>query len=360
MNDQVHPDDAGFLALVKHMITWRKPIIGITIVAIIAAVVFTMPQFYPPKFESVGIFYPTASTSISKALLATDLSGRQDALKFGEEEEAEQLLQILESDIIFNKMQEKYNLMERYRIDDDESYRLTKLSKKFYTNVKFRRNEHMAIEVSVQDEDRNVASKMCADIMELMDSVKTEIIKQRANEALQIVGDQYKRKEKEIKLLEDSLTALGKLGIINYEEQAASVSDALDKAKAAYYAAVGEYREGDKHVIAMAKRLEDVQGDYDRLGRYGGNWLSIKEGLVLELEQFKLLKEKYEQARVDVERKLTYKFVTNYPYPAEKKSKPVRSLIVTVSALSTFIFSALLFILYEIFRKNKKWLVQSK
>ena len=360
MNDQVHPDDTGFLVIVKHVITWRKPILGITALAILAAVIFTMPKFYPPEFESVGVFYPTASTSISKALLATDLSGRQDALKFGEEEEAEQLLQILESDVIFNKMQVKYNLMERYRIDEDESFRMTKLSKKFYANVKFRRNEHMAIEVSVHDEDRNIAAKMCADIMELMDSVKTEIIKQRAYEALDIVADQYKHKEKEIKLLEDSLTALGKLGIINYEEQAASVSDALDKAKASYYAALGTYGENDKRTTAMAERLKDVQNDYNRLGQYGGNWLSIKEGLVLELEQFKLLKEKYEQARVDVERKLTYKFVTNYPQPAEKKSKPIRSLIVAISAVSTFILIALLFILYEVFRKNKRWLVQSK
>lgn len=360
MTDQVHPDDAGFLVIVKHVITWRKPILGITLLAIVAAVVFTMPKFYPPEYESVGVFYPTASTSISKALLATDLSGRQDALKFGEEEEAEQLLQILESEIIFEKMLKKYNLMERYRIDEDESYRFTKLTKKFYSRVKFRRNEHMAIEVSVHDEDREIASKMCADIMELMDSVKTEIVKQRANEALEIVADQYKHKEKEIKLLEDSLTALGKLGIINYEEQAASVSDALDKAKADYYASVGNYGKDHKKTLAMAERLADVQNDYDRLGRFGGNWLSIKEGLVLELEQFKLLKEKYEQARVDVERKLTYKFVTNYPHPAEKKSKPIRSLIVAVSAISTFVLSALLFILYEVFNKNKKWLFQSK
>ena len=151
------------------------------------------------------------------------------------------------------------------------------------------------------------------------------------------------------------------MGIINYEEQAAALSEALDNAKADYYAALSTgSSESSAKVTAMKARLEDVQADYDNLAKNGGAWLSVKEGLVLELEQFKLLKEKFEQAQVDVQRKLTYKYVTNYPTPADRKSKPVRSLIVIVSTFTAFILSALFFILYETFMKHKNWLLSKE
>jgi capsule polysaccharide export protein KpsE/RkpR len=357
MSEEIHKEDAGLLIIVKHILKWRLPIIIITVVAILAAIIFTLPAIYPPKFQSVGVFYPTASTSISKGVLALDMSGRQDALKFGEEEEAEQLLQILESDAITGKIIEKYNLMKRYRIKQSDKYKLTNLAKEYYSNVSFRRNEHMAIEVSVLDEDPDTAALMCNDILSLMDSVKTNIVRQRAHDILAIVEKEYKKKEQEIRLLEGQLAEFGEKGIINYEEQAAAMSEALDKAKADYYAAFGNYGENSSKTKAMKARLEDVQGDYNNLGKYGGAWLSVKEGLVLENEQFKVLKEKYEQAKVDVEQTLTYKFVINYPSVPEKKAKPVRSLIVIVSTLAAFLLSSLFFILYEIFNKNKRWLL---
>ncbi|MBI3142366.1 MAG: hypothetical protein HYZ16_06030 [Bacteroidetes bacterium] len=359
MSDTAHREDASFLLLVKHILKWRVPIAGISGLACIMAIVLTMPYFYPPKFESKGIFYPTSSTSISKALLANDLSGQQDALKFGEEEETEQLMQILESDAIANRIVSKYNLLRRYRIAKSTRYRYTDLYKKYFANVHVRRNQHMAIEVSVLDEDPDTAALMCRDIMDLMDSVKTSIFNQRAYDALRIVEGQYKAKEQEIRLLENQLAEFGQKGIINYEEQAASVSDALDKAKADYYASLAAARGNvaDAKVKVMRERLDDVKADYDNLGKYGGAWLTVKEGLVLELEQFKLLKEKYEQAKVDVEQTLTYKYVTNYPSPAEKKTKPLRSMIVAVGTISAFFISALIFILIEIYRRNKVWLL---
>lgn len=356
MSDTVHKEDAGLLLLVKHIIKWRLPIAIVTGLAITAAIVLTMPSIYHPKFESTATFYPASSVSVSKAVLAEDHSGRQDALKFGEEEEAEQLMQILESDVITNTIIGKYDLMKRYRIEDGDA---TDLTRKYFSNVSFNRNEHMAIEVSVLDEDPKIAAKMCRDIMELMDSVKTSIVMQRANEALQIVSDAYYAKEKEIKLLEQQLAKFGEMGIINYEEQAAALSEALDKAKSDYYRELGNNSGNESHakVKAMKARLEDVQADYNNLAENGGAWLSVKEGLVLELEQFKLLKEKFEQAQVDVNTKLTYKYVTNYPTPADRKSKPVRSLIVLASMMASFLLSALFFILYETFMKHKSWLL---
>ena len=47
----------------------------------------------------------------------------EDILEFGKEEEAEQMLQVLYSDEIRDKVISKFNLMEHYDIDPDSKYR---------------------------------------------------------------------------------------------------------------------------------------------------------------------------------------------------------------------------------------------
>src|SRR5882757_799501 len=80
---------------------WRKPliIIGAAAVIISACISYMIPE----RFKSQVIMFPVQSNAISKALLTEDMSGKQDILQFGEEEQAEQMLQILNSDEIRNK-----------------------------------------------------------------------------------------------------------------------------------------------------------------------------------------------------------------------------------------------------------------
>jgi capsule polysaccharide export protein KpsE/RkpR len=59
------------------------------------------------------------------------------------------------------------------------------------------------------------------------------------------------------------------------------------------------------------------------------------------------LKTKYEEAKVGAEEKIDNFFVVTHPYPAKKKSYPVRWLIVTISTLCTTILSYIILILYD-------------
>lgn len=356
MTELHQKDDAGFLVILKHILKWRKPILIISAIAAVAAVVISMPYFMTPKFKSTTIFYPASSGSVGKGLFSKDVGQKADILAFGEEEEAEQLLQILESDAISRRIINKYSLMERYEIDQDDPYKNTNLTREYYSNVSFRRNEHLAIEVSVYDADPQVAANMANDIADLMDSVKSQIQKERAKEALLIVEDEYRRKELEIKTFEDTLAALGKRGVINNNEQAATISESYDKARTDYYNALAS-NATSKMLDAMEKRLKEAKGDYERLAKYGGKWQSISEGLILEREQYERLKEKYGKAKVDVEREMSSKFTINRATPPEKKAKPVRSLLVLLSTLSAFLLSSLAFVVYEVFRENRDWLL---
>jgi uncharacterized protein involved in exopolysaccharide biosynthesis len=72
-----------------------------------------------------------------------------------------------------------------------------------------------------------------------------------------------------------------------------------------------------------------------------------------EKEQLSHLRAKYQEARVDAEQTLPHKFIVNNAFPAEKKSYPIRWLIVLVSTVSTFIMALLVIIGYENITKVK-------
>jgi uncharacterized protein involved in exopolysaccharide biosynthesis len=65
------------------------------------------------------------------------------------------------------------------------------------------------------------------------------------------------------------------------------------------------------------------------------------------------LKTKYDEAKVDAEQSIPHKFIVNNATPAEKKSYPIRSLIVLVSLVSAEFFSILILIIAEQIKRYK-------
>mgnify|MGYP007000450701 len=64
----------------------------------------------------------------------------QSVSKFGENEEAEQMLQILESSSIRSEIIDKFDLLKHYEIDLESKYINTDLTKTYLDNINFRRN----------------------------------------------------------------------------------------------------------------------------------------------------------------------------------------------------------------------------
>jgi len=86
---------------------YRKILTIVTVVAVVLSVVFSSPWFIEPKYESAVIMYPASSNSISKTLLTERQSSEQDILEYGEEAATEQMLQLLNSSRIRNRVVRK-------------------------------------------------------------------------------------------------------------------------------------------------------------------------------------------------------------------------------------------------------------
>jgi uncharacterized protein involved in exopolysaccharide biosynthesis len=317
--------------LLLFIVRWKKPLTIITIGAAVASMIFSSPIFIPPKFESTVIMFPTSSASISKSLLSQNTSGKEDLMTFGEEEQAEQLLQILNSDQIRDRIVVKYDLMNHYDIDTAAQFKFTELYNEFESNIKYKRTEFQSVRVDVMDTDPIMAANIANDIAALVDSVKNRMQQERASQAMHIAEAEYFQMRDYIKELEDSLGALRAMGVNDYE----SMSERFTE----YYAKA--ILEGNQR--AMSKLEEQLA----ILSKYGGAYVSIRDILEHEKKQLSHLRAKYHEAKVDAEQTLPHKFIVNNAVPAEKKSYPVRWLIVLISTISSFLFALLVIIAFE-------------
>ncbi len=282
------------LDLVKFLIRNFKKIMIVTTVGAIASTVAAF--IITPEFKSSAVIFPASSSSISKALL-TDMSrASKDILKFGEEEETEQMLQILQSDDIKAMIIKKYDLMTHYDIPADAKYRKTKLLKEYVKKISSHKTEFQAIEIKVLDTDPTVAANIANDIANYVDTMYNKMQRKRALEALQIVENVYKKQQTLVKTLKDS----------------------VNKAT------------NNKEIQILLKQSEE------------------------EIKQLSLLKSKYIEAQVDANNSLSHKYVVNIAQVSEKKAYPVRWLIVSVSTAATFIFAFFMLLLIEKYKEIKK------
>lgn len=322
--------DFNFIDIVALVWKYKKHLIIIGLIAAVLTAIFTAPFFIKPRYKSQVIFYPTTINSIGNAMF-TDLNKREaDPLAFGEEEEAENALQLLNSSSLQDRIVSNFDLMNHYNINPKGKSPRTDLWDKMAKNIKFSRTRHLAVEITVLDEDPVKAAEIANGIGSLYDSVKTQIQHQVALEALQIVEDEYKQKEKEVWDFRTQLKELGDKGITNYEEQSRAIAEEI-------------YKSNNASKIRMLKE------EQNKLAKYAGEFTYLNETLILELESLSQLRKRYEKAKVDVEKTLPQKFILTSATPAEKKTYPIRSLLVLlVTAATGFLSIVVLLILNQL------------
>ncbi|MFA6403113.1 MAG: Wzz/FepE/Etk N-terminal domain-containing protein [Salinivirgaceae bacterium] len=323
-------DDYKFdsVDLIFYLWDRKRPIIMFTTLAAVVSILVAL--LVPVKYKSEVILFPTASSSVSYDLLSVNIS-KKDILKLGEDEEVEQMLQVLQSDEIRDRIIAKYHLMEHYKIDSNSKYPQTTLYKKFAKNITFTPTKFLSVKISVLDQNAKLAADIANDIASLVDTVRITMQKERALEALNLVKIEYLLVQDRIKLLEDSLMVFNSMGIIQFESQVERLTEAYGKALI----------EGNKSAA------DKIQEKLELFSKYGGTAMALRQNVFQEKELLSNLQAKYSEAMVDATQKLPTKFVVNKAVKAEKKSYPIRWLIVVLSTLSTFILTVLLLVVYE-------------
>ena len=312
MNNKTHKE-VNFSSVDLLIYMWRKKwiLIIVTFLAGVTSIIVSLQ--ITEKYKSTVVMFPTTGASISKSLLSANYTGRQSVYGFGEEEQAEQLLQVLNSELVRTRIIEKYNLMEHYEIDPASKYPYTQLANQYNDNINFRRTELMSVEISVMDTDPQVAADIANDISDLIDTVYNDMKKARAEAAFELVRKEYMESQRSVRNLRDSLETVS-------QDMAASLRSA-----------------GGSSLTFIARAL----------AAHGGTFITLTNHLDHETERLADLRQRFQEARVEAEQELPHKFIVDRAYASEKKAYPKRSVIVIASTAAVFLFTLILLVVID-------------
>jgi len=315
---------------------WNKrvPLFIVSFLAGIASILISFT--ITPKFKSTVVMFPTTSTSISKNLLSDNYSGRATMYEIGEEEQSEQLIQILNSEEIRDRIIEKYNLMEHYGIEMDSKYPMTELYAAYNSNINFELTQYLSVIIAVYDADPQVAADIANDISYLVDTVYSSMLKQRAVEGSILVEKEYNEMLINYAELEDSMAIIRSLGINHYESQSERYHEALGKA----------INDGNKSAQKIFEEKLAI------LAKYGGAYVDIRDKLNLTIQRLAGMEKRYKEAQLEAEQNLSHIYIVDRAKVAEKKAYPKKSIIVIISVLSAFFLTLITLIITENIKKK--------
>ena len=314
--------------LIQFIWAQRKSLLIITgIVFFISTIVSLL---ITPLFLSTAIVFPAASSNVS---FSDQRNVKAAAMDFGEEEQAEQLVQILQSSRIRDKVVAKFNLLAHYEIDPNDENKYYKLNNEYTSHFDFTRTRYGSIQIDVLDKDPELAAKMANSIVDLIDTVKNDMIRERTKPAFEInkrkMGQMLHDRDSVLNLL-DSLSALGVVS--------------MDIRSNLFQALVDSKNTTEKADIQAKLKVNALFGaQYDALEH-------MRNEMIVKIEDFRV---SYEQAESDANANFNHKFVVEKAVKADKKEKPKRMIIVLVASLGGFIFGVLFLLIRQRFQELK-------
>lgn len=293
---------------------WKITLLIVVVLAVVFSSVFSSSYFIKPKYKSMAVIYPS------------------NLMPYSQESPTEQMLQLFQSDSIFNHVVNYFHLIQHYGLDSASPTIHNDLFGIYNENVSIKKTEYEAVKIEVMDNDPQVACNMINEMANAFNAFTLKINKSKSKELVKIFSDQMKTKQVQIDSINTALKELGvKFGIIDYKAQSRELSKE-------YYRTVASGNE---------KKINELTNALRNLEERGGKFHELQEHLKQATEEYAHLLEKYNTVVNDSEKFLTYTNVVVKPFPSDKKAYPVRWLIVTISTFATLLFSLIVIVVIE-------------
>jgi len=298
--------------LIELIIKWKKHFIIVTILSIAASAIFSSSFFIAPIYKSFAIVYPS------------------NIIPYSNESPTEQLVQLLEATDIRESVIKKFNLAAHYNIDTTANLGVFNLIKKYQSNVEISQTQFNSIEIKVFDTDPQLACNMVNEIIKALNLKARSLQRAKTKEVLEIVNNQLLVKKKQMDSINSALQTMRvKYQILDYGIQVKEYSKSYLKALSS-----GGSKGSIKDIDNMMRNLEEK----------GGEFYQMKQTFDVVLNSYNTSKLEYDKVESDMNKLLTYTNIISKPIPTDKKSYPIRWLIVFISVISTNLFLLLLII----------------
>ena len=294
------------LSLVQLILKWKWHIIIITVAAAICGAVFSSSAFITPLYKSEAVAYPA------------------NINPYSDESETEQMLQLINAQSIMDSIIEKYDLWTDYKIDKNYKYGKTYMINEYHSKIKISKTPYEAVSITVQDKDPEVACNIAKDILNFYNDKVQSIHKKKNMEVVEMYARQLREKQQGIDSLKTRMSELAETyGVLEYSSQSKEVTRS--------------WLSGSAKATELKQNVE----------KYGPEMIDLSAKIETEATAYANIKVDYEQELRFLNSDFTYSNIVTEPFPADKKSFPVRWVVVALSALGAFLLSIVVIFIIE-------------
>ncbi len=299
----------------------RRVLLMVTLLGAVAGVVAALVM--QPLYKSEVIMFPAVTNSVSKSLLSEQSTGRDDILALGDEEDGAQLLQMLQSDRIRDRVIDRFDLWQVYRIDPQGKHRFSEMRGAYEAHVKAQYTRFSSVRLAVLDPDPQRAADIANFIADEVDSVWKDMAKERAAKGLAIVQRKVNELQASMRVMDDSLRRLRELGVHDYQSQSERYNEYLGAAIV----------KGDQRAI------REFEQRFAVMAEHGGAYINFQHLLYNENRRLSVLRMKLEQAEADHDSDLPHKFMVNRAQASDRAERPVKWLVVLATTFSALLLA---------------------
>ncbi|HEB62131.1 MAG TPA: hypothetical protein ENI82_03165 [Bacteroidetes bacterium] len=340
----------------------KQIIIATSIVTILTIIIMLM---MPDYFKATTVFY-AASPDLSKP----DPLGNTSVQKkyYGDKKDIDRLLTIANSNNIKDYLINKFDLYDHYDIDSTKKYSKFKIRKKLDNLFEVKKNDKDAIELSIEDKDKNLAAVMSNDAREKIKTDIHNIVKNIQRSEIEKYSLKIKDKNQKLKILNDSIELIKtKYSIYDPATQNETLTEQLTstKGKLRFLKSKLDVVIKDRYVkrdsISLLKANiagnESKLLELDSLIKIFNKGSSMLSPLVNQksqfIEQMSLDNEKLNQLNAIYNSDFKVLHVVEKAEVPLRKYRPKRSLYVIGAFLLSLFFSILIILIMEESKKIK-------
>ena len=333
---------------------WKYQVLGAVALAFAVSVVVAL--MLPNIYKSTAVFYSTNPQTTDPDRIVTE-GGKLEL--GGRTEDLDRVITIGESQPVAEEVIRRFNLHQHYKVGKagDDLADQAALDE-FSSNLSIVHNDRDAIELTFQDKDKVLAARIANALVQSIDSVNQQLTFANRRKVLDLYGQRRNFLEREYRLTYDSLLAgRRRYGIYGLALESRYLAKEIIETERELRRAEGEGNSSKAAGLRRALRgltrtdggnvfnLESYSAGIDKMNTLYARFNDLQTRLLDA-------RTAYETARLGISGKISSIYVVQEAYPATRKAKPVRWMIVASSVLITFALSVIFITLLELYRGN--------
>jgi capsular polysaccharide biosynthesis protein len=275
---------------------WKVIVIAL-LVSVIGATIVTAT--FSKEYYSYGIVFPANTNSVEASI---------DNPNVGYDLEADRLMQILQSDLVFDSVLSHFELDVYYGYDRSKKEWRDELREEYVRDVTFTRTQFMSIVIGAQTTDSKLSKDIVNYIIDLVDILRDRFYKRNLQSAYDVLKKELHNQELTVDSLEKKVSLLRS--------------------------------QTDVELMLMPNSQYVIQTKSNRVdAKITTSLERTMNRYVYEQFRFNELSERFEKAKSQYERPVTYIYVVDRAKESFKKVYPSYTLNILLASVLTVLFT---------------------